>query len=430
MPKIEKPAFKVARVIINGKTKYASEKYELLCRKAIFGKVIREYFKTRKAAEARGKKLLAERDAHGLRATPMSDLERAGAVEALRLLDGRADLAAAVEFFLKFGPRRDDITVVEAAALFAQTRGIPREIFFKKKGAWRRKLAADGPKAQYSNPHRLTLRSRLECFIRSFGTDSVRTFGVRAIDVREYLKKNWKNQRTLQNQRSTLHSFFAWCVEQNHCSENPAIPWTEQKQELRAYAKQHQPQILTAAELRNLLHTAQVHDPEMIAYLVIAAYSGVRPEELRQIRWENVRDGFIYILNTLSKTGDSAELKIHLPLKRWLSLVRQKSGPIAPKDCARRRLALWRRIHGVDPLTATTAQKQACPRWPLDGLRHSYGTYRYKITGDIGLVSAEMRHEDPVVFRKYYLKRGVTKAEATAYFAITPLSIQALPVAA
>jgi integrase len=430
MPKIEKPPYSVRRVWTNPNSKYAKEKWQLLGRAKIFGCQIRKYRATKKAAEELGEKYLGELREHGQQATPLSDIERAGAVQAIRLLGDSGDLVTAVKFFLKFGRRRDDITVAEAAGLFAQTRGIPREVFNKKKGAWRRKIVAADPKPQYSNPHRLTLQSRLERFITVFGAESVRTFGVRATEVRAYLKKNWKNQRTLQNQRSTLHSFFAWCVEQNHCSANPAIPWTEQKQELRAYAKQHQPQILTAIELRDLLHTAQVHDPEMIPYIVIAAYSGVRPEELRQMRWENVKDGFIYILNSLSKTGDSAELKIHRPLKRWLSIVRQKSGPIAPKDCARRRLALWRRIHGVDPLAATTAQKQACPKWPLDGFRHSFGTYRYKITGDIGLVSAEMRHEDPVVFRKYYLKRGVTKADATAYFAVTPLSVQALRIAA
>ncbi len=424
MPKIEKPPYSVRRVLTNANSKYAKEKWQLLGRAKIFGRQIREYRTTKKAAEELGEKYLGELRAHGQQATPLSDIERAGAVQAIRLLGDSGDLVTAVKFFLDHAPRKGDITVAKATELFAATRGIAPECFRRPKGMWRRKVkvANWSTVSKHSDSHRTTLQNRLRRFNEAFGREIVRTFGTRASDVRSYLETNFRNERSLQNHRSTLHSFFEWCVELEYCAKNPAVVWTQQKLRLESYAKDHTPDILTPRDFAALLHAAQRHDHEMIPYLILGGFMALRPEELQKLSWECVKPSFVYIPPEMSKTGDRAELAIQRPLRPWLALCRKRAGPIAPPNASRRRLTLWRRIHGFIPDTATLAEKRTCPPWPHDGLRHSYGTYRYKVVGDIGTVCAEMRHEDPLVFRKHYVKRGVTLEDAENYFSADPLS--------
>src|SRR5438874_187518 len=104
MPKKETSPFRVKRVFTNAGSKYEVVKYELLGRRSYFGKVVRQYFTTAKAARAKGDELVEEQRLHGQRATPISDLERADAVQAIEMLRGVTDLVTAAKFFMKYGP--------------------------------------------------------------------------------------------------------------------------------------------------------------------------------------------------------------------------------------------------------------------------------------------------------------------------------------
>lgn len=421
MPKIEKPPFRIKRVIINARTRYASSKYQLLGRRSFFGRDVRQYFKTAAAATARGDQLVTEIRSHGNKATPFSDVERADAVKAMELLHGITDLVTAAKFFIKYGPQKTDITIREAATKFAATRGMSSEVFNRKAGSWRPKTIREcQTHTSHSEVHRWSIRTRLQRFLKAFGGEPIRSFGVREREIRDYLTNNFANPQTLQNHRATLQSFFAWAEEQKYLAGNPARPWTQQKQQLLAYSKQHKPGILRPTQLGDLLHLAESHDPEMIAYLAIGGYSGVRPDELSKLRWEDVKQDIIHIPASISKTGDESELSIHAPLARWLEVSRKSSGSVAPTNCARRRLQLWRRLHGAVASQAGEPKKTNFPDWPNDALRHSYGSYRFRATRDIALVCREMRHEDPATFRKHYLHRGLTVQEAEEYFAARP----------
>lgn len=421
MPKKETSPFRIKRVVTNAGSKYEAVKYELLGRRSHFGKVVRQYFTTAKAARAKGDELVAEQHLHGLRATPTSDLERADAVKAMEMLHGITDLVTAARFFIKYGPQKTDITVREAATKFAATRGMSPEVFNRKPGSWRPKAMREcQTHTSHSEVHRWSIRTRLQRFLKTFGHEPIRSFGVREQEIRDYLTNNFANPQTLQNHRATLQSFFAWAEEQKYLAGNPARPWTQQKQQLLAYCKQHKPGILQPTQLGDLLQLAELHDPEMIAYLAIGGYSGVRPDELSKLRWENVKQEIIHVPTSISKTGDESELTIHAPLARWLQVCRKNCGLVAPRDCARRRLRLWRRLHGALGSQPGDLKKTNCPDWPNDALRHSYGSYRFRATGDIALVCREMRHEDPTTFRKHYLHRGLTAQEADEYFAARP----------
>jgi hypothetical protein len=56
--------------------------------------------------------------------------------------------------------------------------------------------------------------------------------------------------------------------------------------------------------------------------------------------------------------------------------------------------------------------------WPLDVLRHSFGTYRLPIMKSAESLALEMGNSPVVIFRHY--RRAMNEATALAYFNITP----------
>jgi hypothetical protein len=57
-------------------------------------------------------------------------------------------------------------------------------------------------------------------------------------------------------------------------------------------------------------------------------------------------------------------------------------------------------------------------KWPADGLRHSWVTYRFALRGDAARTAAEAGHDQAVLHRHY--RALATKAVAERWFAILP----------
>ena len=112
----------------------------------------------------------------------------------------------------------------------------------------------------------------------------------------------------------------------------------------------------------------------------------------------------MFIPASVSKTRVEREVKLHDPVKAWLGLCRRE-GRIVSVDISKRRRALCGQL-GV--------------LWKKNWLRHSFGSYRYAITKDLSGTADEMCHENISTFTRYYLNRGIGKAEAEAYWAIEP----------
>lgn len=86
-------------------------------------------------------------------------------------------------------------------------------------------------------------------------------------------------------------------------------------------------EIYTQDELKSLLATART---EMVTYLVIAAFAGLRQAGLSRLNWSQVKDDHIFVLGGNTKTGRHRQVPILPSLDAWLRLHRQESGLVVP----------------------------------------------------------------------------------------------------
>ena len=171
----------------------------------------------------------------------------------------------------------------------------------------------------------------------------------------------WFSPVSRNNFLSYLHAFFNFALKKGYTTTNPAEKID------RAHYDRPEIAILTPDDVRRLLCAARNHAPELVAYLAIAVFAGVRLTELQRLTWESVNFDlrYIYIGGGVSKVRNERYVDMEDPLIKWLELYRQTSGPIAPQDTY------------VFNKLFNRARKEAGLKdgWTPDILRHSFASY-------------------------------------------------------
>jgi len=80
------------------------------------------------------------------------------------------------------------------------------------------------------------------------------------------------------------------------------------------------PSIFTPDEVQRLFKMARKTDPEMIPYLALGLFAGVRPMEIERLSWNNILNGFIEITADKAKTRQRRLISISDNLEQWLNL--------------------------------------------------------------------------------------------------------------
>jgi integrase len=159
--------------------------------------------------------------------------------------------------------------------------------------------------------------------------------------------------------------------------------------------------ILTPDELRNLLSECA---PEIVPYVAICAFAGLRPSEAASLLWSDIHlDTMqIEVRARHSKTRRYRLVPIQPNLSEWLVRYRSDGGSVYYSRCKFRE-----------------AYKAAgMEEWKMDILRHSYGTYRLPILKSADALALEMGNSPDVIFRHY--RRPMNEASAFAYFDLRP----------
>jgi integrase len=159
--------------------------------------------------------------------------------------------------------------------------------------------------------------------------------------------------------------------------------------------------ILTPDELRNLLSKCA---PEIVPYVAICAFAGLRPSEAASLLWSDIHlDAMqIEVRARHSKTRRYRLVPIQPNLGEWLMRYRSEDGSVY---YSRRKFREAYRAAGMD-------------EWKMDILRHSYGTYRLPILKSADALALEMGNSPDVIFRHY--RRPMNEASASAYFDLRP----------
>ena len=344
-----------------------------------FGKG-RKFFKTRAEAEAevmRQKTLLERhsREAVGLSQREMSDFITAKT----KLGEYGETINDAVRHRLDYleRVRRSGITVAQLA----------NEVVEAKR--------KDGRSLKYV----YDLNSKLSRFCRDFGNRPIAAVTVEEID--KWLRDLDCSPKSRAQYRANIGVLFSHAERLGMIDRNP-IPRTAKPKLVDS-----PPEIFTVDELRSLLEAASRGAPDVLPMLAIGAFAGVRDAEIKRLDWSEVdlSRGHIEIKGAKAKSARRRIIPIQPNLAAWLRPYSGMNGRIVPEG-ARKKLDRVRKAAGL-------------ARWPNNGLRHSFASYRLAAIHDAPRVSAELGHTSPQMLYSTY-RELVHPEEAERYWKIAP----------
>ncbi len=340
----------------------------------------RKFFKTRAEANAeslRQRTLLEQhsRELVGLSQREMSEIVRARN----RLAEYGKALSDAVEFFVDHLERirRCRISAAELASEVLETK------------------QKDGLSVKYLSMLRLYLKR----FCQDFGERAIAGITVEELD--KWLRALPGSPKTRMDYRANISVLFGYAERRGMIDRNPI------RHTARPKLIDNAPEIFAVDELRALLEAAAKLEPEAVPMLAIGAFAGLRDAEIRRLHWNEVDLARHHIEVTAAK-AKSARRRIVpiLPnLAAWLRPFSGRSGNVVPVG-ARGKLE---RVRGAAALA----------RWPNNGLRHSFASYRLAAIYDAPRVAAELGHTSPQMLYSTY-RELVLPQEAESYWKIAP----------
>jgi integrase len=363
-------------------------KYKFVLDLRAFGKG-RKFFKTRSDgdAEARRQKTLLEihsREAIGLSPREMSDF-----ITARKKLAEYGDtINGAVEFRVDYFERirRSGITVAQLA----------EEVLAAKQ--------RDGRAPMYL----ADLRKRLARFCADFGNRPIAAITIEELD--NWLRDLPLSPKSRSNFRANIGVLFSYASNRRIIDLNPIVHTAKPR------LADLPPEIFTVDELRALLEAANRVAPDVLPMIAIGAFAGLREAEIQRLDWSEVdlARGHIEVKAAKAKSARRRIVQMQPNLAAWLQPYSGMTGRVVPAG-ARRKLARVRE-----------AAKLA--RWPNNGLRHSFASYRLAASHDAPRVAHELGHTSPQMLYSTY-RELVLPTEAERYWKIEPAAETANVVA-
>ena len=243
----------------------------------------------------------------------------------------------------------------------------------------------------------LTGASAFSCV---FGNRAIASITVEELD--EWLL-SIPGLKTRANLRQNISVLFGYAVKRRILDSNP-VAHTE-----RPKLPDNPPEIFAVDELRSLLEAASRIAPEVLPMLAIGAFAGVRDAEIKRLDWQEIDlvRGHIEIKGAKAKSARRRIIPIQPNLAAWLRPYAASHGAVVPVGA---RDAL-ERVRKAAQLT----------RWPNNGLRHSFASYRLAAIGDAPKVAHELGHASTVMLYSTY-RELVLPEESERYWKIEPTS--------
>jgi integrase len=340
----------------------------------------RMFFKTRAEADAeclRQKTLLERhsREAVGLSQRAMSEVIAARN----KLAEYGKTLSDAVGFYVDHleRVRRCKITVAQLA----------EEVLDAKR--------RDGRSAKYIDMLRLYFKR----FCQDFANRLIADITVEELDT--WLRDLPGSPKTRADYRANIGVLFSYAAQRRMIDFNPVAFTTKPKLIDRP------PEIFKVDELRALLEAATRTAPDALPMLVIGAFAGLRDAEIKRLDWSEVNlvRGHIDVKAAKAKSARRRIVPIMPNLAAWLRPYSEMTGAVVP-FAARGKLDRVRKAAGL-------------ARWPKNGLRHSFASYRVAAIDDGPRVAAELGHTSPQMLYSTY-RELVLPEEAERYWKIAP----------
>ena len=276
-------------------------------------------------------------------------------------------------------------------------------------------------------------------------------------DIDNWLRELGVSGRTRNNIRMSVQTLFGFAKAKRY------LPKDHDEMDAVPVAKElsGKIEIFTPAELRELLGAAS---KEMVPFLAIGAFAGVRHAEIQRLDWKDVRfdAGIIEIHAGNAKTATRRTVPILPNLRAWLLAHRhnedgtEKSGPVCPfSNVTDQIVSLLTKINKVRRAEASgqksedggqgekqkaesrkrkgkkettglrdhgTTEKDGAEaaefKWKHNGLRHSFISYRVAAIKNVAQVALEAGNSPAMIFSNY--RELVTPKDAETWFGMVP----------
>jgi integrase len=239
--------------------------------------------------------------------------------------------------------------------------------------------------------------------------------------VEKYLAGRGTSPVSRDNDRRAMTRFFNWCKERprNWLAHNPASDITVEKGEAG------EPEVLTVEDCERLLRAAEAHNGgNLVPYLVVTMFAGLRPFEASRLDWSqvNLDDGEIRLEASQTKTGKGRVVEFNdgpqeqkafnATVTAWLRACKgQEFFPVG-----------WRKQFDKIKVSAgfgtPTADAPDLRPWPADVLRHTAISHYFRLTGSYGRTADQFGNSESVI-RTHY-KGKVSTADTARFYAIRP----------
>jgi integrase len=316
-------------------------------------------------------------------------------VSAIKQLPQGATLKEAADFFRKRHP----------AALEKRTvRQVADEMIAAKRAA------------KLSKVYLWDLEVRLKRFSNAF---QMNIGGVSGTMLQTWLDNMEGSGRTKKNYLAVIAALFRFCIRRKYL---PKDAMDEIAAVQQAKADNGEVEIFTPAEMNEILAAAQ---PEMILWLAIAGFGGLRSAEIQRLDWReiNLKERHIEITASKAKTAARRLAPITDNLAGWISPYAKESGKVTGFE------AWWNQIPKL--VEAVNAQRSKSAEqtektflaeqkfaWKHNALRHSFISYRLAAIKNTAEVALEAGNSPQMIFKHY--RQLVTEAEAAKWFSILP----------
>jgi integrase len=259
--------------------------------------------------------------------------------------------------------------------------------------------AADGASERYLSD----LKSRLGQFAADF--DGKPVAEITSTEVDRWLRSLNDSETgkllaptTRNNFRRVLIVAFNFARERGYCIGNPA------QKSAKAKEIESEVGILTVEQTAALLE----HSPtELLAYVAIGAFAGLRRAELERLDWHEVdlTSGLIEVVATKAKSARRRFIKIQPNLSQWLTPHAQRGGKVTPVNF-RKLLDTARAAAGIED-------------WPQNALRHGFASYHLASFNNAAALALELGHTNSdLVFQHY--RQLVKPKQAERYWRLAP----------
>jgi integrase len=358
--------------------------FKLECRYS--GKRIRKRFKTEAQAKEEAFRLKILYEQMGTRGIELDRVKRDDALQAFDILSGyTVSLRDVAQFYIKHHPQEDILTFGQCIDKYIE--------YYQSR--------ISGGNSDQIRPD--TLRDI------KFRASQWRVFSDLYPDqltkeqIKEYLFDNDHSSISHQNNLRHLNQFYRWIISKGYASTNPAI-------DLRVRTPRKNPEIYEPNEVRKILKQTKILYPQLIPYMSILFFAGVRPYEAMRLDWYafDWDRSAVLINHRISKTHTDRWVSLKPNLIEFLQPYQKERGLIFPMS--RSSLNRYRR----------KIFSEAQVKVKQDGARHSFATYNYLAEGLEKTLDA-LGHIDSKMLIKSYKNQMVGReAQAIDYFSILP----------